>query len=122
MNYVSQTVKDLVETAYQAKLEDKTVCRFSVDVSWENNRRLSYVTKKLGMSKSSVVSSLVNSALREFEEEFGIKTPEQIADYWSWVNSNEPVPDFSDDIKDLKVTYTDHRGTRVLNMEATKDE
>ena len=117
MDRIKSMVKDLVEMSYEAKFKEKTSCRFTVTVDWEDNRRLEYVTKKLGMSKSNFFGSVIKTLLAEFEAELSITTtPEKVAGYWSWVNSNDPVPDFSDDIGNVKVTVSDKNGTRGVDM------
>ncbi len=118
MSGINKMVKDLVEDAYRAKVEEKTAARFSVSVEREDNRRLEYVAKKLGMSKSNIVANLIKACLGEFETELSITaTSEKLVEYLSWINSNDSVPDFGDDLVNLKITCTDYRGTREIHLE-----
>ena len=92
MGFVREMIKRQLEFKEMAEDEERNAARVSLTMPYVDNRRAEYAAKYLGMSKSSFIADVVNSALAEFEEETGISKDEKYhANYYRYMMSNKPI-------------------------------
>lgn len=95
MGRVREMIKMQIGDVLMAEGREQTAARVSISLPYEDNRRVEYACKYLGMSKSGFIASVVNAALIEFEEEAGIfKDENHAAQYHGYMMGSEPVEDF----------------------------
>lgn len=82
----------LLEKKLSAMPEAKPV-RFSITLTAVDYRRLKYIAKKLGVSRSSCCAELIEAALRDAELEMGLDYKDQESSYSKLVLENEPIFD-----------------------------
>lgn len=72
MSGIEDYVKEVIETQDHAEIQEAMMVRFSLSLEDHQSRRLDYIAKRMGLSKTEIIRSATELVLQEFEKQLGL--------------------------------------------------
>jgi len=72
MGSIEEYVKHTIDMKDYAEAQEAMMVRFSLSLEDHTNRRLDYISKRLGLTKTEIIRHATELVVREFEKQLGL--------------------------------------------------